>query len=392
MRWLIVSGLLLSFVLIGCGADTTVTKENDFAPLTELTLRSEYPFIADKTCNQFTATGHFSGLYTKEINDDATWTSSDETVATIDANGDATAIGPGTTQITATLQDISDSFFLTVTDEEIDRIEIEPLNASVAKGLTQQFNASGIFSDASVQQLSCNLVWSAVDTSVASITTGGLATGVEEGTTNVTAAFDGATRTTQLTVTEAELTSITVGVSVVDTSATPEIPQRVFLKFIATGKLSDGSTEDLTSQASWTSSTTSVASITNEGIALGRSEGSTTITASYGGYSDASELIVTELILSSISITPTTGSIAVDATTSYTATGSFITADGSASGTADITQGVTWNVGASDIATVSNEFGSEGIVTGVSSGSTTVSAVVDAETGDIYGSATITVE
>lgn len=66
------------------------------------------------------------------------------------------------------------------------------------------------------------------------------------------------------------------------------------LQLNATGKLSDGSTQDLTSSASWSSSATSVASINNTGFATAAGIGSTTITASSGAISGNTTLSVTQ--------------------------------------------------------------------------------------------------
>jgi uncharacterized protein YjdB len=55
------------------------------------------------------------------------------------------------------------------------------------------------------------------------------------------------------------------------------------LQFTATGTYSDGSTADLTSQVTWTSSDTSVATISEAGLATGIAAGTTEITAALSG-------------------------------------------------------------------------------------------------------------
>ena len=52
-------------------------------------------------------------------------------------------------------------------------------------------------------------------------------------------------------------------------------------QFKATATMSDGTTQDVTSAASWTSSNTAVATITEAGLVTAISDGSTTITATY---------------------------------------------------------------------------------------------------------------
>ena len=59
-----------------------------------------------------------------------------------------------------------------------------PANPSVAKGLTQQFTATGTFSDNSTQDLTSQVTWASATTSVATITAAGLATAVATGTSD----------------------------------------------------------------------------------------------------------------------------------------------------------------------------------------------------------------
>src|SRR6202035_3633995 len=55
------------------------------------------------------------------------------------------------------------------------------------------------------------------------------------------------------------------------------------LQYAATGLLSNGTTKDLTSTATWTSSSTSVATVNNAGLATGIGLGTTNIGASFQG-------------------------------------------------------------------------------------------------------------
>src|SRR5438105_12092727 len=50
---------------------------------------------------KFTATGTYGDLSTKDISSSATWSSSDQSSATVDSSGTATAVALGATTITA---------------------------------------------------------------------------------------------------------------------------------------------------------------------------------------------------------------------------------------------------------------------------------------------------
>jgi len=85
----------------------------------------------------------------------------------------------------------------------------------------------------------------------------------------------------------ASLESITV------TPSTPSIIAGNAQQFTATGTYDDDSTEDLTSTATWASSSTGVATITIGGLATGVAAGTTSISATLGAVSDSETLTVT---------------------------------------------------------------------------------------------------
>ena len=91
-------------------------------------------------------------------------------------------------------------------------------------------------------------------------------------------------------MTPATLTSITVS------PTNPSIPRGTSVSFTATGHYSDGTTQDLTEMATWTSSDPSGAFVWNtagsHGLAEGLATGAVTITAALGSVSGATTLII----------------------------------------------------------------------------------------------------
>src|SRR5262249_44437837 len=79
-------------------------------------------------------------------------------------------------------------------------IAVTPVNPSVKKGLTQQFVATGTFSDNSQQDLSNQVAWGSANQAVATISATGLATAANVGTSTIPAAVSATTGTTTLTV------------------------------------------------------------------------------------------------------------------------------------------------------------------------------------------------
>src|SRR5262249_54727418 len=89
-------------------------------------------------------------------------------------------------------------------------ISISVAAGSIAKGSTVQFTAIGTFGDGSTQNLTNSVSWNSSNTSVATVSGSGLASGVGGGSTTITASQGGITsNTVSLTVSAATLQSIT---------------------------------------------------------------------------------------------------------------------------------------------------------------------------------------
>jgi hypothetical protein len=73
----------------------------------------------------------------------------------------------------------------TVTAPVLVSIAVTPANPSIAKNATQQFTATGTYSDNSTQNLTSSVTRSSTSTAVATITSKGLASGVSQGNTTI---------------------------------------------------------------------------------------------------------------------------------------------------------------------------------------------------------------
>ena len=239
-------------------------------------------------------------------------------------------------------------------------IQVTPAAPSVAAGLTQQFTATGMYSNNTTQDFTSTATWSSSNTSVATITSGGLATAkAAGGPVTISASQSGVTGTASLQVTGPNLVSIAV------TPATDTVPVGTFLQFTATGTYTDGSTQNLTSSATWSSSAATVASIATGGLATAATIGSTTITATSGSVNGNTSLSVAANSLVSLQITDGNVTIADGTSHQYTAIGTFN--DGSRN---DLTTTVTWGTGQSSVATIS----ATGRASAVNTGSTSITA------------------
>ncbi len=129
---------------------------------------------------QFTATGTYSDNTTANITSTVTWTSATTATATITSTGLATGVAVGTSNITASLSGVtSPADLLTVTAATLQSIAVTPTSPSIAKGATQQFTATGTYSDNSTANISNSVTWNSATTVTATINSTGLATGVQ---------------------------------------------------------------------------------------------------------------------------------------------------------------------------------------------------------------------
>jgi hypothetical protein len=168
-------------------------------------------------------------------------------------------------------------------------IAVTPSSPNVPNGLTQQFTATGTFTDTSTGNLTNSVSWTSGTLIIATVDVNtGLATSVAIGSTVVTATSGSVSGSTTLNVTAAALESISITPDPVTTGV--EVNQQL----MGTGTYSDGSTHNVTTAANWTSDTPSVATIgPATGLATGVSIGTATISATVGSITGTAPLSVT---------------------------------------------------------------------------------------------------
>jgi uncharacterized protein YjdB len=251
----------------------------------------------------------------------------------------------------------------------LDSITVDPSDATVEEGQTQQFTATGHYDDQSTADITQTAIWDSTNSDVASVDSG-LATGLSAGTTEITAAQDGKTsNAATLEVTAAPVPTLEF---IVVAPASDSVEQGHTKQFTATGHYNDESTADITQTAAWHSSNTIVATIDSSGLATGLSAGTTEITATQDGKtSNEAKLQVTTaplLTLDSITVDPASATVEEGHTQQFTATGTY-----NDSSTADLTTTATWESSDTAFATID----SAGLATGLSAGTVQITATQD---------------
>jgi len=179
-------------------------------------------------------------------------------------------------------------------------ISVSPGNPAIPLGTTQQFVATGTYSDSTSLGVTTLVSWSSSTASVAQVNdqaSKGLASSLAVGTTTITATLNGINGTAQLTIDPAALVSIEVlpAPNVLPPS-TSQIAIAAELQFAAAGHYTDNTTQNITDSVTWSSSNTMVAAIGNtpseRGIATGMSEGAVTLDATLGSITATAGLTV----------------------------------------------------------------------------------------------------
>lgn len=351
------------------------------ATLVTLSVTPPHPSLALGTAGQLVAIGAYSDASTQNVTSSVTWSSADPAVALVSnaagSNGLVTSVAPGSTTITATdvASGIANVAAITVSGAELTSIEVTPIHSTLPLGLTRQFTATGTYSDQSTQDITDSVTWISTSAATAAVSNAagsrGLATSIAVGGTTIRAVdpASGVSGATTLDISAATLTSIAVS------PTSPTIALGTEQQFFATGIYSDGSTQNLTSSVTWSSSNAAIASVSNapgsNGLGGSLAAGSAGIRATdpASGVTDATTLTVTSAVLVSISVTPASPSIAVGTTRQFAATGTFSDAT-----TQDITNSVTWSTSNAAVASIGNTSGGYGLGEGLAVGSTLIAA------------------
>jgi uncharacterized protein YjdB len=369
---------------------------------------------------QFTAVGTYGNgnhLSTQTITSLVTWTSSAPSVATVSTSGVATAVGAGTTTITASSTAFngptSSSATLTVTGSSgggvaggsIASIAIIPGTQSVASPTqTSQFIAIGTTSSGATVNLTNQVAWSSSSTQIATIgATTGLATAVGQGSDTITAIYNNSAGGTVVTGTATfivtggtteKFTAVSITPSSQALSASGQTAQFIALGTSGSGGLQSNVTSS--PQIAWISSSPSIASVSATGLATGLSAGTTTVTAQLtnpdGTVVSNSAAVTVSLTaapenLLSLAIIPSSITVGnLQDTGNFLAVGTFSTVPY----VRDLTDSVTWLSSAPDVFPVNSNnsatlpVGSTaGVVTAYGNGSATIIAEATSTDGTI---------
>lgn len=202
------------------------------------------------------------------------WSSSTPSIADVTGSGFVTGINVGSTVIFASIDGVLGWSNVTVVPVPVASVTVSPATSSVAIGQTVQLTA--VTTDASGNTLTGRAVtWSSNQTSVATVTSAGVVTGVSGGTATITATSEGQAGTATVTVGSPGVRTITITPSSATVSP--------FGGTVAlTAVVRDPSGAIINASVTWTTSNALVATVTSNGTVTGHLPGTATITAKSG--------------------------------------------------------------------------------------------------------------
>lgn len=369
---------------VGSVSDSTLLTVSN-ATLSSIAVAPSGASLQPNAKLNFTAVGTFSDSSTQNLTGQVTWSSDNTAAATVSnlsgTKGVVKGVAAGTANIIAAMLGVTGSSPVIVTSAVLTSIKVSTTGAPFTAPAGQvQYMATGTYSDGSTQNLTTAVTWISSNPAVATITQNGLATGQGAGSTTITATQDSVVGTTELAVTASKL----VSVSVTSPNSSSKLASQTSVQLKATGTFEDGTTQDLTDSATWTSSDATVATVSStNGVVRGVAPGTATIRAVFGSVPAGTiNLTVTNATLATLAVTPPSVSITLGKSQQFTATGSFN--DGS---TQVLTTFADWSSSNAGVAVVSNF----GLATSSGKGTTTIKANYAQGSTTSSGTATLTV-
>ena len=208
---------------------------------------------------------------TKATNKQVKWTSSNNSIVTVDSKGIIKGIKEGTADVTVETVDSAKKAKITVTvvkpTIKVSGIKLNKGSTSIVVGNKETITATILPNDATNK----SIVWSTSDKNIVTVDSNGEVKGIKEGTATITAKTNdgGKIATVKVTVTKVSVTELKLS------KTTSSIEKGKTVKITATVSPTNATYK----KVNWTSSDTTIATVDSSGNIKGIKEGIATITA-----------------------------------------------------------------------------------------------------------------
>jgi len=220
------------------------------------------------------------------------WSTDNSAVATVTSAGVVTGVAAGSATITATSSGQSGTSAITVTAAPppppvVTTVTVAPPSASIAVGANTTLTATVKDQNGNVMT-GQTVTWSTNNAAAATVSSGGVVSGVAAGSATITATSSGKSGTSSITVTAP--TPVVTTVTVAPPSASIAVGATTTL----TATVKDQNGNVMSGQTvTWSTNNAAAATVSSGGVVSGVAAGSATITATSSGKSGTSAITVT---------------------------------------------------------------------------------------------------
>ena len=314
------------------GLSSTASVTVNHAPAASITVGPTSGSIVAGSSETFTATA--SDVYGN------TWDVTSSTVWTIDAGAGGSLSGnvftselAGVWSVTGTFGSLSKSVFLTVTHASAVGTQISPYGATIAAGSNEAFTTTAVDTFGNTWDVT-NLASYSISSGAGGSWSANIYAPANAGTWTVTATMGSFSATAPVTVIHGSATSIAVS------PQTQTITAGSTQTFTATASDAYGNLWDVSSSTVWLIDSGAGGSWTAN-VYTSTNAGNWVVTGVFDSLVNKASLTVNHGSISSITVTPASGSITAGSTQAYTAA-----ASDSEGNTWDVTNAVTWQTSA----------------------------------------------
>lgn len=364
--------VLAAFVMVACDcfvptSPSLVTPDPAEPTAVSLSVQGAASVRVGET-TPWLAVVQFSDGSRQTVTQDATWSSSAPGSASVSDAGVVAGIAVGQSTIQATHSGLSGSGTITIVARDAEAPTVVSLaiegNTATRVGQSTPLQAVARLSDGTSQTVTALASWTS-DAPLVATVSGGTVAGIAVGQAPVRASYGGQQASATVTVSASTPEAPVVVSIAISGGTTVQVGQTTQLQAIAS--FSNGTTQNVTNTASWSSGAANIATVSN-GLVAGIAAGSSPIQASFEGKVGSTTVTVTQ----GSTPTPTVQSLSIQGANTVQA-GQTVQlqaiAQLSNGSTQNVTSAAAWTSASPANATVA-----AGLVSGVAAGTANITA------------------